>query len=321
VQGARAVGLDIGGTKLAGGLVAADGTVLHRHRLATPATDTEQVLETITEMVSTLQSVAGDRTLPVGIGAAGIIGLDGTVRYAPNIAWVDYPLRELLEKRVGGPVLVDNDANVAAWGEYSCGAGRAARSSMAMLTVGTGVGGGLVDRGALVRGASGFGAELGHLIVIEGGPPCPCGNRGCLEAVASGNAIGRAATEALAAGAVPTDSSLHGLETITGKTVTAAAQAGDTCAIELVAGVGFWLGVGIASVVNALDPEMVVIGGGGMNAGELLLGPARVAAQERILGGGPAGRDMPPVVAATLGDDAGVVGAALLALAAVGSRR
>jgi glucokinase len=183
-----------------------------------------------------------------------------------------------------------------------------------MLTIGTGVGGGIVSEGRLVRGATGFGAELGHMIVVEGGPSCACGNRGCLEAVASGTAIGRAAQAAIAAGAVPADSLLHGLDELTGKTVTAAARSGDAAAVEAVASVGRWLGVGIASLINAMDPEVVVLGGGGMNAGDLLLGPARASARERVMGS--AHRKMPPILAAELGDDAGVVGAGLLAVGA-----
>jgi glucokinase len=234
------------------------------------------------------------------------------VRYAPNLRWRDYPLRAALVERLGVPVSVDNDGNVAAWGEYRCGAGRDARTSMQMLTVGTGVGGGIIQMGGLVRGADGLGGELGHIIVAEGGPPCPCGNSGCLEAVASGTAIGRAAEDALASGRVPADSALHGIEVLTGKSVTAAAQAGDAAAIAVLAEVGFWLGVGIASLINAFDPEIVVVGGGGMKAGDLLLVPARESARDRVIG--LAHRSMPPVVAAELGDDAGVVGAALLAL-------
>ncbi|HWB72366.1 MAG TPA: ROK family protein [Egibacteraceae bacterium] len=137
--------------------------------------------------------------LPVGVGAAGVVDLDGRVRYAPNIDWADYPLRAELEALLDVAVTVDNDANAAAWGEYAAGAAAAA-SSVVMLTVGTGVGGGLIIDGRLVRGAGGLGAEFGHLIVSEGGPRCPCGNHGCLEALASGNAIGRVAREALQAG-------------------------------------------------------------------------------------------------------------------------
>jgi glucokinase len=234
------------------------------------------------------------------------------VRYAPNIDWVDYPLRALLAERLDVAVTVDNDATAAAWGEYRCGAGRAARDSMVMLTVGTGVGGGVVTGGAILRGARGLAGELGHLIVHEGGAVCPCGNRGCLEAYASGTAIGRLAREALAAGEVGDGSALHGSAELSGKVVTAAAQVGDAAAVAILARAGRWLGIGVASIVNALDPELVVVGGGALQAGELLLGPARTAAAARVIG--RSHRAPSPIVAAELADDAGMVGAALLAL-------
>jgi glucokinase len=306
---ARAIGIDIGGTKLAAGLVGADGAVLRRTRRDTPADDAAAIDDVVAEVVAEL---AADERLPVGVGAAGLIDGDGVVRYAPNLDWEGYPLQTVLAKRLGVPVTVDNDANTAAWAEYRVGAGREAQMSLVMLTVGTGVGGGLVMGGRLVRGASGLGAELGHLIVLEGGPVCPCGNRGCLEALASGTAIGRTAREHRAAGRLPDGSALLDLDAPDGRAVTAAARDGDAGALAVLAEVGGWLGVGIASLVNALDPEVVVLGGGGMNAGDLLLEPAVAAAHGRIIG--LAHRPAPPIVPAELGDDAGLVGAALLAL-------
>ncbi|HWB72374.1 MAG TPA: ROK family protein [Egibacteraceae bacterium] len=165
-----------------------------------------------------------------------------------------------------------------------------------------------------MRGAGGLGGEFGHLIVSEGGPRCPCGNHGCLEALASGNAIGRVAREALQADAVPAGSALRTLGEVTGRSVTVAAHRGDEFAAQVVARCGFWLGVGMASLVNALDPELVVVGGGAMEAGRLLLDPARTALAERVVG--RAHRNLPQVVRAQLADDAGLVGAALLALEA-----
>lgn len=306
-----AVGVDVGGTKLAAGLVAADGSILARAREDTPARDPEAVVELIATVARRLAADAGAATLPVGVGAAGIVDLDGSVRYAPNLDWSDYPLRSELEERLPAAVTVDNDANAAAWGEYAAGAAAAA-GSLVMLTVGTGVGGGLVLDGRLVRGAQGLGAEFGHIVVLEGGPRCPCGNRGCLEALGSGSAIGRIAREALEAGDVPEDSALRALSEVTGKSVTIAAHHGDAFAAEVVARCGFWLGVGIASLVNALDPDLVVVGGGAMQAGRLLLDPARDAFAERVMG--RAHRDLPRIVRAQLADDAGLVGAALLAL-------
>lgn len=311
-----AVGVDIGGTKIAAGLVASDGLVLTRARRDTPR-DADAIAPLVGDLVVELRATVPGTppSTAVGVGAAGIIDPDGTVRYAPNIAWADYPLGAELRRLLGqASVTVDNDANVAAWGEYRAGAGRDARSDMLMLTIGTGVGGGVVVGDRLLRGAHGFGAELGHVIVDEGGPPCPCGNRGCLEAVASGSAIGRAAREHLDAqdpSGVPTMGGAAAA-TVTGKAVTHAAQDGDERAVAIFEGVGFWLGVGIASLVNALDPEVVVVGGGAMEAGDLLLAPARESFAQRVIGRGH--RVLPPVRPATLADDAGVVGAALLAL-------
>lgn len=309
-----AVGVDIGGTKLAAGLVDVDGRVVARGRRDTPARTGGAVPALVAEVVRELCSEGGVGPVPVGVGAAGIVDRDGVVRYAPNIDWVDFPLRDELLARIDAPVVVDNDANVAAWGEYRAGAARAADANMLLLTVGTGVGGGLVLGDSLVRGAHGLGAEFGHIIVAEGGPRCPCGNRGCLEALASGTAIGRMAHEECAAGVVPAESPLAraSLQELSGKTVTLAAHDGDPFAISLLARAGFWLGVGIASLVHALDPEVVVVGGGAMQAGELLLSPAREAFGARLMGRDH--RPLPPVEHAHLADDAGVVGAALLAL-------
>jgi glucokinase len=307
-----AVGVDVGGTKVAAGLVAADGSVLSRTRRQTPADDARAVVDLIAELAVELAEAQGLRGVPVGVGIPGLVDRDGVARYLPNVALRNHPLRAELAGRLGVAVTVDNDANVAAWGEYRAGAGLKAVTSLLMLTLGTGVGGGLVQEDRLIRGAAGLGAEFGHILVREGGRQCPCGNRGCLEAYASGTAIGLTAVEALAAGDVPADSMLIGATAVTGTSVTVAAHAGDRFGADVLARCGFWLGVGIASLVNALDPEIVVLGGGAMEAGELILAPARDAFAERLLGAEH--RTAPPIVRAQLGDDAGVVGAALRAL-------
>lgn len=318
MTGHLAVGVDAGGTKIVAGLVAGDGTVVTRLRRTTPrGGDGDAITEVIAGAV---EELCTSGPLPVGVGAAGIVDPAGTVRYAPNIpAWADYPLAAALHARLRVPVVVGNDANVAAWGEYRVGAGSGGTGagggprSMVMLTVGTGVGGGLVLDGKLVVGQHGLGAEFGHIVVAEGGPRCGCGNHGCLEALASGTAIGRAAEEAAAEGRIPPASRLAAAERpLLGKAVTVAAYAGDEFAVALLAERGFWLGVGISALVNALDPALVVVGGGAMEAGEFLLAPARAAAAERVMG--QAHRVLPPIVAAELGDEAGIVGAALLAL-------
>jgi glucokinase len=304
-----AIGIDIGGTKLAAGAVGPDGAVLSRARRDTPADDVDGILAAVGDVVAEL---APDGGLPIGVGAAGLVDADGAVRYAPNLEWEDLPLRDVLAERLGVPVTVDNDANVAAWGEFRLGAGREASSSMVMLTIGTGVGGGLVLDGRLVRGASGMAGEMGHMVVDAGGPRCPCGNLGCLEALASGTAIGRTARDVLRREDLPVPTALRDLDELTGKSVTAVAREGDEVAVGVLASVGWWLGVGIASLVNVLDPQLVVVGGGAMQAGELLLGPARESAASHLLGRSK--RSLPPIAPAALGDDAGVVGAALLAL-------
>lgn len=312
MTGTDAVGVDIGGTKLVAGVVTADGTVKGRGRRDTPSLRPETIVDLVVELVAEVSEGAG--RCPVGVGAAGIIDLDGTVRYSPNIDWVDYPLREELSGRLDTTVTVDNDANTAAWAEHRAGAAGHAWANMVMITVGTGVGGGLVLDDRLVRGTHGLAAEFGHMIVDEGGPRCSCGNRGCLEAVASGTAIGRMAREEAIVHQIPSQSPLAGLaeEELTGKAVTRAAEEGDAFADSILRRAGSWLGVGIASLVNALDPEVVVLGGGALQAGERLLTPARDAFAERLMG--RAHRPEVPVVAAQLGDDAGVVGAGLWAL-------
>ncbi len=305
----RAVGVDVGGTKVAAALVDAGGTLHDQVRVDSPAEDGEAMAAAIAGVISTLCAGA-DAGSVVGVAAAGNVDLYGVMRYAPNIAWRDFPLRERLEAATGRAVRVENDANAAAWAEYRLGAAREA-SSMVMLTLGTGVGGGVVLEGGLVRGWQGLGGELGHLVLSEGGPPCACGNHGDLESLASGTAIARAAQEAIDAGAAPASSPLAGLAAVDGEDVTAAALAGDAFARGILSRTGFWLGRGIGSLVNALDPEIVVVGGGAMAAGELLLDAARASAEETLTGRGH--RTMPAVVPAALGNAAGIVGAALLA--------
>lgn len=307
-----AVGVDVGGTKIAAGLVAGDGTLIARARRDTPAEDRNAIVATIADVAAGLCAEQGLDQLPVGVGVAGLVDDDGSVAYAPNLDLTGCAVRAPLESRLQVPIVVANDGLVAAWGEFRFGAAEDVDGSVVMLTLGTGVGGGLVVNDQLALGSHGLGGEFGHIIINEGGALCPCGNRGCLEAYASGTAIGQLAERRLAAGEVPEDSALHGLAEISGKSVTISAHAGDVAAIDVLATCGVWLGVGIASLVNALDPAVVVIGGGAMQAGDLLLKPARSAYEERILG--RAHRTVVPVVGAVLGDDAGVIGAALLAL-------
>jgi glucokinase len=312
-----AVGVDAGGTKVEGLLVDVRGSqlILDRRVVQTPALDAEAVARTIVAVSRNLMADRRD-VVAVGVGAAGMVTLEGVMRFAPNVAWREFPLAERVRRGVGLPVYVDNDANVAAWGEFRFGAAREAKD-MLLVTVGTGIGGGIVSNGRLFRGAHGFGAEIGHIIVEPGGPRCGCGNLGCWEQVASGRAIDRLGR---AAAAEHPESRLTELAAgdsskVDGPVVTAAAAEGDPVAIHVLAEVGRRLGEGIAGLVNVLDPEVVVVGGGAIMAGDLLLDPAREAFAETVMA--PKHRPKVPIVAAELANDAGAVGAADLALLAL----
>jgi glucokinase len=241
-----------------------------------------------------------------------MVDRNGVMRFAPNVAWREFPLAERIREGVGLPTLVDNDANVAAWGEFRFGAGKGC-NDMLLVTVGTGIGGGIVAGGKLFRGGHGFAGEIGHIIVEPGGPLCGCGNLGCWEQVASGRAIGRLGREAAAEHPESLIVELAGGRTgdVTGQAVTAAAMNGDPVAVRILAEVGRRLGEGIAGLVNILDPDIVVVGGGVIEAGELILEPARRAFVDSVEA--PEHRPEVPLVPATMGNDAGAVGAADLA--------
>ena len=308
-----AIGLDIGGTKIAGGVVTGDGTVLDLIELPTPAaSDTAETLEALRKVIDSLRD-RHPAVEAIGAGAAGMVEWpSGHIRWAPNNAYRQLPLRQLLAQETGLPAVVDNDANVAAWAEARHGAA-AGYGHVAVLTVGTGIGAGVVLGGQLQRGHSGLGGEIGHITVAPDGSRCGCGNTGCLEAMASGTALGRAGREAAAADPGGILATLAGgPDKVTGQVVFNAAQRGDRTARELFGQIGEWLGIGIASVVNLLDIELVVIGGGLVTAGDLLLDPARESFSRFLFG--RARRALPEIVPARFGPDAGVVGAAALAL-------
>ena len=311
--GPRAIGVDIGGTKIAAGVVTAAGHILDRTRLPTPPHDESATLAALFEVVEGLRA-RDPGVAAIGLGAAGLVEWPhGNARWAPHNSYRRMELRRLLHERTGLPTVVDNDANAAAWAEARFGAG-AGGGDLVLLSVGTGIGGGLVLDGRLYHGEHGFAGELGHLIVAPDGDRCACGNLGCLEAMASGSTLGRLGREAAAAGPGGRLAALAAAAgaPVTGEVVFAAALEGDKVALSLFERIGHWLGVGIASLVTIFDPDLVVVGGGVAATGDLLLAPARASFDRYVHGRGH--RDLPPVVPTRLGDDAGLVGAATLAL-------
>ena len=311
--GPLAIGVDIGGTKVAGGVVDPSGGVLARARRVTPSRSPRADEKTIVEVVQELR--ARYQVQAVGIGAAGFVDVErARVLFAPHLAWRNEPLLDAVAGAVGLPVVVENDANAAAWAEWRFGAGRG-EPRLVCVTLGTGIGGGIVIDGEVQRGRYGMAGEFGHMVVMPDGHRCECGNRGCLEQYASGNVLGREARELARAGSpvtVPLMERVGGdVDALVGPVITEAARDGDPVAIELFEDVGRWLGIGLANLAAALDPGMFVIGGGVCDAGELLLGPARESFRRTLTGRGF--RPEPKIVQAALGPEAGLVGAADLA--------
>ena len=307
-----AIGVDIGGTKIAAGVVDAEGHILARLRRDTDARQPRAIEDAVVAVVEELQ--AEYDVAAVGVAAAGFVSDDrSTVLFAPNIAWRDYPLRDRLSSRLAPPVVVENDANAAGWAEYRFGAGRGI-ADMAMITVGTGLGGAIVVGSQLLRGAHGVAAEIGHIRVVPDGRPCGCGHRGCWEQYASGNALTRQARAAAAAepGRASALLALAGeAAAIKGQHVTEAAKAGDRLAIDLLAELGTWLGLGTASLVAVLDPARIVVGGGAASARRLLTEPMQAAFEGALAARGH--RPEPAISVAEMQNDAGLVGAADLA--------
>lgn len=307
------IGLDVGGTKIAGAVVDPEGVILARRLVPTESDEPASIVAAMVKVARELKAAA-PAAGAVGVGAAGLVDVNrGVILGAPNLAYRNVPVRDTLSDRLGIPAVVDNDANVAALAEAVHGAGRGAGDQI-MVTVGTGIGGGIIIGGRIYRGHYGVGAELGHIVVDPDGPVCGCGNRGCWEAVASGNAIGRLARQRVEGGAGADLLAAVGgdLDAITGELVGESAADGSAFARDVLAEIGRYLGIGLASIVNIFDPEVIVMGGGAAaGTGELLLGPARDSMKAHILG--VSWRTPVRVVPATLGNDAGVVGAAQLA--------
>lgn len=310
---ALTIGVDVGGTKIAVGVVDEEGHIVESLLRPTPADSPDEVAETIAEAVLDL---AGRHDVEaVGLGAAGFVDeTRSIVRFAPNLAWREEPLQKKVAERVNLPVVVENDANAMAWGEYRFGAGRG-ESHVVCVTVGTGIGGGLVFGGTLYRGRWGMGAEMGHMQVVPGGRLCGCGNLGCWEQYASGNAL---VHEARVVAAEGPDRAARMLELaggsvsdIEGEHVTQAAREGDAAALAAFAGMAQWLGQGMADLAAVLDPGCFILGGGVSRAADLWIDQARAAFLRALTA-----REHRPhaeIRLAELGPSAGLVGAADLA--------
>jgi glucokinase len=304
------IGVDLGGTKMLVGVVDSERRISYEGlELSTGLSEERLVEDLARELLEAKQ--ARPEVVAAGLGIPATIDRDrGLAIHAVNLTITDVPIRDLMQERLGLPVFVDNDANVAALAEHLYGAGRGARN-VVMLTIGTGVGGGLVLDGEVYRGSSGAAAELGHIVIVEDGLPCQgnCPNHGCVETYASGTAIAR---EGTAVAEREPDSALGRALAegpIGGKTVTKLALDGDELAREVVAQAGRHLGTALASLANIFDPDVFVIGGGVSAAGELLIGPAREELRSRALP--PMNRA--PVKLAELGPEAGMIGAAAMA--------
>lgn len=306
------VGIDVGGTKIAGALVNESGEILTSLKVPTPADSTEDLITAVVEMVEELRA---EQTVgAVGVAIAGFIdAAQSEVIYSPNLSLRNEPLKAKLEARLGVDVFVENDANAAGWAEYRFGAGIGS-AHMMMITIGTGVGGAIVANGELFRGGFGIGAELGHTNFIQDGRACGCGQHGCLEKYASGTALLEAAKE-LAASGTAEGKRLAELEVqageLTGNEVYQAINESDPGAMRLLTELGTNIGRAVASFAAILDPQILVVGGGLSVAGELLLAPMREAYLKHLPARGY--RPEMKIVPASLINDAGVVGAADLA--------
>jgi glucokinase len=312
-SGELTIGVDVGGTKVLAVLL--DGSrVVAETRSATPTTGAE-LLEVVAGAVESLQSEAEPRRVTgVGVGVPGLVDGSGILRFAPNLpGGTELAVRAGLQARLPDVVVsVGNDATCAAWAERVLGAARGS-DDVVMVTLGTGIGGGIVAGGRLLLGANGFAGEIGHMVVDPHGPPCPCGKRGCWERFASGSGLGQLGREAAVAGQARRVVELAGgdPEAVRGEHVTAAAGDGDEGAGAIMAQFGWWLALGLANLANVFDPECFVLGGGLVSADVVLLDPVRAAFTELV----EAAEHRPPIriLAAELGERAGAIGAALLA--------
>jgi glucokinase len=310
----------MGGTKLLAGAVDSGLEVHHRAQRSVSGLDQSSLLDVAVDAVDEAREAAGAEVAAVGFGIPCLIDQrTGRAVIAVNLPIAHIPFADVMAERLGVPVFVDNDANVAALAEHRAGAAKGSTEAV-VLTIGTGIGGGLILRGELYRGAIGSGAELGHTVIDMNGPRCQgnCPNHGCVEALASGTALAREARRL--AGERPESGLAYALSEgheLAGPLVTELAHDGDAAAIEVLTLIGTRLGVAIATYVNIFNPQVVVIGGGVIGAGELLLGPARAEVAARAL---PPSRDEVKIVAARFGVEAGMIGAAALAYEGLAER-
>ena len=309
----NAVGVDVGGTKIAAGIVSPEGKILADVRYPTPHAP-EKLVETIVRSIKGVME--GNEVGGVCLAVPGLIlAQENRVVFSPNLHAIEgIPLKDRVEPEIGVPLVIENDANAAAWGEFRFGAGSEV-DHLVFVTLGTGVGGGVISHGVLLRGAQGAGGELGHVTVHATGPRCACGNRGCLEALASGTAIARRARVAAVERPESALGRLASRRKLLGEDVTELARGGDETALSVLEETGTWLGIGLAGFVNVFNPEVVAVGGGAMEAGDLILASAR---REVRLRARPPSRDLVEIQVATLGPESGVLGAAALARGADG---
>ena len=304
----NAIGVDVGGTKIAAGVVTPEGKVLEETRYPTPNSK-QRLVETIARAIAEVRD--GYEVGWVCLAVPGLIlDQENMVVFSPNLHAVEgIPLKEELEPKIGLPLTVENDNSAAAWGEFRFGVGGEA-DHLVFVGLGTGIGGGVISHRVLLRGAHGSGGELGHVTIQAAGPRCACGNHGCLEALASGTAIGRRAREVAVE---RPDSALGRLAVerkVFGEDVTELAREGDEASLSVLEEAGRWLGIGLAGFVNIFNPEVVAIGGGAAKAGELILKSARREVYSRARS---PSRELAEIKEATLGAKSGVLGAAALA--------
>jgi glucokinase len=310
-------GIDVGGTKILARVLDPDDPriAVAELRVDTPP-GSEPMVAAVVEVVGRLREdaavAARGRIAAVGVGVPGLVDREGVLRFAPNLPGVvEYDVRTALAEKLGCRVDVDNDANCATWCEFRIGAA-AGTTDAVLVTLGTGIGAGIVTNSRLHRGAHGFAGEPGHMQIDPNGPPCPCGRRGCWERFASGSGLGRLGRDAAAAGRATRVVELAGgdWESVRGEHVTRAAVEGDDEALAVFRDFAWWFAVGVANLVNVLDPDVVVVGGGLARVGELFLAPARDAFAHLVLASEH--RPVVPIVAAELGAEAGAIGAGLL---------